>query len=155
MIKDNQKVFNRLHLLVDAIVVIVSYLLAWYIKFATVFAGTEPGAGALSKETYFSFLYFLVPGYIAIYYYFNMYKPKRATRRKYEVINIVTANTAGLVLFIVVLYIIKQPHFSRVMMFLFYAINIVLTTLCRFMIRSLLQLFRKKGYNLKYILLYS
>ena len=29
MIKDNQKVFNRLHLLVDAIVVIVSYLLAW------------------------------------------------------------------------------------------------------------------------------
>ena len=153
MIKDNQKVFNRLHLLVDAIVVIVSYLLAWYIKFATVFAGTEPGAGALSKETYFSFLYFLVPGYIAIYYYFNMYKPKRATRRKYEVINIVTANTAGLVLFIVVLYIIKQPHFSRVMMFLFYAINIVLTTLCRFMIRSLLQLFRKKGYNLKYILL--
>ena len=39
------------------------------------------------------------------------------------------------------------------MMFLFYAINIVLTTLCRFMIRSLLQLFRKKGYNLKYILL--
>ena len=97
MIKDNQKVFNRLHLVVDAIVVLISYLLAWYIKFATGFADTEPGAGALSKETYFRFLYFLVPGYIAIYYYFNMYKPKRVTRRKVELINIISANTAGLV----------------------------------------------------------
>jgi Undecaprenyl-phosphate glucose phosphotransferase len=153
MIKDNQKVFNRLHLVVDAIVVAVSYLLAWYIKFATVFVQTEPGAGALSKETYFSFLIFLVPGYIIIYYYFNMYKPKRATRRKYELINIVSANTAGLILFIVVLYIIKQPDFSRIMMFLFYVINVVLTILSRSFIRSLLQAFRRKGYNMKYILL--
>ena len=153
MIKDNQKVFNRLHLVVDAIVVLISYLLAWYIKFATGFADTEPGAGALSKETYFRFLYFLVPGYIAIYYYFNMYKPKRVTRRKVELINIISANTAGLVFFIVVLYVIKQPHFSRIMMFLFYGINIILTTVCRMMIKNLLQLFRRRGYNLKYILL--
>lgn len=153
MIKDNQKVFNRLHLLVDALIVAISYLLAWYIKFATIFANTEPGAGALSKETYFSFLYFLVPGYILIYYYFNMYKPKRATRRKYEIINIFTANTVGLVLFIVILYMVKIQHFSREMMVLFYVINIVLTTLFRTMVRSLLQFFRKKRYNMKYILL--
>lgn len=153
MIKDNQKVFNRLHLLVDALIVAISYLLAWYIKFATIFANTEPGAGALSKETYFSFLYFLVPGYILIYYYFNMYKPKRATRRKYEIINIFTANTVGLVLFIVTLYMVKIQHFSREMMVLFYVINIALTTLFRSMIRSLLQFFRKKRYNMKYILL--
>ena len=111
MIKDNQKIFNRLHLLVDAIIVAISYLLAWYVKFATIFANTEPGSGALSKETYFNFLYFLVPGYILIYYYFNMYKPKRATRRKYEIINIFTANTVGLVLFIVTLYMVKIQHF--------------------------------------------
>lgn len=153
MIKDNQKIFNRLHLVVDAIVVAISYLLAWYIKFATVFADTEPGAGALPMETYFSFLYFLVPGYILIYYYFNMYKPKRATRRKYEIINIIISNTVGLILFIVVLFVIKQQHFSRIMMFLFYIINIVLTTIFRSLIRSLLQFFRRKGYNRKYILL--
>ena len=153
MIKDNQKVFNRLHLLIDAIVVAISYLLAWYIKFATIFASADPGVGALSQETYFSFLTFLVPGYVLIYYYFNMYKPKRATRRKYEVINIITSNTVGMVLFIVVLFMIKQQDFSRVMMALFYIINIVLTTLCRSLIRSLLQLFRRKGYNMKYILL--
>ena len=153
MIKDNQKLFNRLHLLVDAIVVAISYLLAWYIKFCTVFADTEPGAGALDMGTYFSFLDFVVPEYIILYYFFNMYAPKRATRRKYEIGGILKANTVGIVLFIVVLYMIKQQHFSRFMMGAFFVINIVLTTICRTLIRNTLLYFRKKGYNLKYILL--
>ena len=49
MIKDNQKLFNRLHLLVDAFVIALSYLLAWLIKFETPFADTEPGVTALSQ----------------------------------------------------------------------------------------------------------
>ncbi|MCI8615035.1 undecaprenyl-phosphate glucose phosphotransferase [Parablautia intestinalis] len=153
MIKDNQKYFNRLHLLVDAAVVAVSYLLAWYIKFCTIFADTEPGAGALDMRTYFSFLYFVVPEYIVLYYFFNMYAPKRATRRKYEIENILKANTVGIVFFIVVLYIIKQPDFSRFMMGAFFVINIVFTVVCRTLIRNMLLYFRRKGYNLKYMLL--
>lgn len=153
MIKDNQKYFNRLHLLVDAIIVAISYLLAWYIKFCTILADTEPGSGALDMKTYFSALYFLVPGYVFLYYFFNMYAPKRATKRRYEISGILKANTAGMIMFIVALYMIHQDHFSRVMMGCFYVINIVLTTVCRTMIRNLLYFFRRKGYNLKYILL--
>jgi Undecaprenyl-phosphate glucose phosphotransferase len=50
-------------------------------------------------------------------------------------------------------YMIAQIHFSRSMMAIFFVINIILTTLGRTFIRTLLQYFRKKGYNLKYILL--
>lgn len=153
MIKDNQKYFNRLHLLMDAVVVAVSYLLAWYIKFCTIFADTEPGAGALDMGTYFGFLYFVVPEYIILYYFFNLYAPKRATRRKYELEGIIKANTVGIVFFIVVLYMIKQPDFSRFMMGAFFVINIFLAMVYRTLIRNLLLYFRKKGYNLKYILL--
>ncbi len=153
MIKDNQKYFNRLHLLVDAIVVAISYLFAWYLKFCTILADTEPGAGALDMGTYFGFLYFLVPEYIILYYFFHLYAPKRATRRKYEISGILKANTVGIVIFIVFLYMIKQPDFSRTMMGAFYVINIAFTTICRTMIRNMLLYFRKKGYNLKYILL--
>ena len=153
MIKDNQKYFNRLHLLMDAVVVAVSYLLAWYIKFCTIFADTEPGAGALDMETYFSFLYFVVPEYIILYYFFNLYAPKRATRRKYELEGIIKANAVGIVFFIVFLYMIKQQDFSRFMMGAFFVINIVFAAVYRTFIRNLLLYFRKKGYNLKYILL--
>lgn len=154
MIKDNQKYFNRLHFIVDAIVVAVSYLLALYIKFETPIANTEPGKDALSMGYYLSALYFLVPGYELLYYYFNMYAPKRATRRKYEIIGIMKANTTGVIAMILVLYVVmKQIHFSRTVIGLFYIFTIVLTTLCRSAIRSILQYFRQKGYNLKYILL--
>lgn len=153
MIKDNQKYFNRLHMLVDAVIVAVAYLLAWYIKFCTVLSDTEPGAGALDTLTYFNALYFLVPGYVILYYYFNMYAPKRATSRRYEIEGIIKANTAGMILFIVVLYMLHQEHFSRTMMGIFYILNIVLTLLFRTLVRNALHFFRKKGYNLKYILL--
>ncbi|NLL77833.1 MAG: undecaprenyl-phosphate glucose phosphotransferase [Clostridiales bacterium] len=153
MIKDNQKYFNRLHLLVDAVVVALSYSLAWLIKFKTPFADTEPGVTALSVETYFSALYFIVPGYVLLYYFFNMYTPKRATRRKYEITSIFKANTVAVFLFMVVLFVVKLEHFSRSLIIIFYVINIILTTLFRSMIRNILQYFRKKGYNLKYVLL--
>ncbi len=153
MIKDNQKYFNRLHLLIDAVVIAISYLLAWLIKFATPLSDTEPGVTALSVETYFSALYFIVPGYVLLYYVFNMYTPKRATRRKYEIAGIIKANTVGTMLFMVVLYAFKIEHFSRLLVGFFYIMNIVLATFSKTMIRNVLQYFRKKGYNLKYVLL--
>ena len=153
MIKDNQKYFNRLHLLADAVIVALSYMFAWYIKFCTIFADTEPGAGALDAGIYFGYLYFVVPEYLILYYFFNMYAPKRATRRKYELEGIIKANAAGIAVFIVFLYMVKQEHFSRFMMGAFFLLNVTFTAIFRTVIRNLLLYFRKKGYNLKYILL--
>ncbi|MBO5092745.1 MAG: undecaprenyl-phosphate glucose phosphotransferase [Lachnospiraceae bacterium] len=153
MIKDNQKYLNRLHLLLDAVIVACSYMLAWYLKFESIFATKKLGIGVLEMETYFYALYFIVPGYIILYYSFNMYTSKRTARKKFEVYGILKANTVGLLLFIVALYVINQPNFSRSMIFIFYVINIVLTTLSRQVLRNSLQYFRRKGYNLKYILL--
>ena len=153
MIKDNQKLLNRIHVLIDAVVTAISYLMAWYLKFATGFAETDPNVGVLDMYTYFRALYILVPLYLVLYYFFNLYAPKRATRRKYELFAIVKANTVGLILFMTLLYIINQLDISRFVLGTFYIINIILMTLCRTMIRNILYFFRRKGYNLKYILL--
>ncbi|MCM1174453.1 MAG: undecaprenyl-phosphate glucose phosphotransferase [Blautia sp.] len=153
MIKDNQKYFNRLQVLIDALVIILSYALSWYLKFVGPFSDNDPQIGALQWQTYFELLYFIAPGYLVLYYYFNMYTPKRATVRKYEIINIFQANTVGIIILMAGWYAVKQIHFSRAMMGMFYVINITLTTISRSLIRSLLQYFREKGYNLKYILL--
>jgi len=153
MIKDNQKYFNRLHVLMDALIVACSYILAWYLKFESIFASKKQGIGVLGRETYFYALYFIVPGYIILYYFFNMYTSKRTSRKKYEVYGILKCNTVGVLLFLVVLYVVNEPNFSRTMIFIFYIINIVLTTLNRQILRNALHYFRRKGYNLKHILL--
>ena len=150
MIKDNQKYFNQLHLVLDAAVVAISYILAWYLRFAAPWTGETP---ALSMGEYMFALWFIVPGYVALYYMMNLYTPKRATLRRYEIFHIFQANTVGLIGFIVILYTVKQIHYSRVMILLFYVINILLTTLLRSVIRNILQYFRRKGYNLKYVLM--
>ncbi|MDE6213575.1 MAG: undecaprenyl-phosphate glucose phosphotransferase, partial [Lachnospiraceae bacterium] len=153
MIKDNQKYFNRLHVVLDAVIVAASYMLAWYLKFASPFSDIDPNVGVLSMSTYFEMLYAIVPGYLILYYAFHLYTPKRATAHRYEIINIFQANTVGMVVMMAGWYMVAQIHFSRTMMAMFYGINIFLTTLGRSLIRMLLQYFREKGYNLKYILL--
>lgn len=153
MIKDNQKYFNRLHVVLDAVVIAASYMLAWYIRFASPFYNIDPATGVLSTRTYFQMLYAIVPGYLVLYYNFNLYTPKRATVHKYEILNIFQANVVGLILLMAGWYLVEQIHFSRAMMAYFFVLNILLTTLGRSLIRMVLQYFREKGYNLKYILL--
>ncbi|MBQ7581969.1 MAG: undecaprenyl-phosphate glucose phosphotransferase, partial [Lachnospiraceae bacterium] len=128
MIKDNQRIFNRLHVAIDAVVVALSYLFAWYLKFKSGLLDYEMG---LSMETYFMALYFIIPGYLLLYQQFDLYSSKRASGRKRELFNIIKSNTVGLVAFIVVLYIINNPDFSRQMIFIFWAVNIVAETAVR------------------------
>jgi len=139
--------------LIDALIVACAYMLAWYLKFESIFATKKLGVGVLGMETYFYALYFIVPGYLLLYYAFDMYSSKRTARKKFEIYGIFKANTVGLLLFIGALYVVNQPNFSRTMITIFYVINIILTTISRQVLRNSLQYFRRKGYNLKYILL--
>ena len=150
MIKDHQKAFNQLHLVIDAVVVAISYILAWYLKFQAPWQNEPPG---LSTEQYMFALWFIVPGYVILYYMMNLYTPKRATLRRYELVNIFQANLFGMIGIIVVLYVIKQIHFSRSLILMFFVINMILTTIFRSLLRSVLEYFRRKGYNVKYILM--
>lgn len=156
MIKDNQKYFNRLHIVVDAVVIAGSYLLAWWLMFGSSLA--DKNIGVLDRGIYFSALYFVVPGYLLLYYNFRMYTPKRVQRTEDEILNIIKANAVGLILSLAVLFMATSMldymrHFSRSMLALFAAWNTVNTILVRALIRQILHLFRKKGYNLKHILL--
>lgn len=153
MIKDNQKIFNRLHVLLDAVVTAVSYMLMWYIKFESPFANKNEEVGNLGIEVYFSALYIIVPGYLLLYYLFELYTPKRTSHQKREIFDLFKANTIGLVAFLSILYIINEPNFSRSLIFMFYVANTVLMALTRRLIRYILHFFRAKGYNVKYILL--
>lgn len=152
MIKDNQKVFNRLHLIMDALIVIVSYAIAWILHFR-VFNHFGPETGILPMEHYMQALIFIVPAYILLYYYCRVYTPQRTSGYGREIYNIICANTIGLVAFIVLLYIIQQPDYSRKMICIFYVLNISLTSLSRLIVRKVLRTYRAKGYNLKHILL--
>lgn len=152
MIKDNQKYFNRLQVLLDGVIVAISYILAWFLKF-WVFKDNNPAVGVLSMEQYFNMLYFIVPGYLILYYMFHLYTSKRDTKTRYEVSSIIMANGVGIGCFMVVQYLLKQMHFSREMLLIFVITNTLLMVVCRTIIHQILRSLRKKGYNLKHMIL--
>lgn len=152
MIKDNQRVLNQIHVLLDAATVTASYMAAWYIKFQ-VFEQDIKVVGALSQESYFKALYFLVPVYILLYYWSGLYLSKRYSSSQREIFNLIKANTIGIGIFVAGLYVIKEMNISRSMMFMFYAFNLGFGIIVRQFIRYVLRTIRRKGYNIKYVIL--
>ena len=67
----------------------------------------------LSLQEYAKVLIIIVPGYLVLYYGFQLYTPKRVQGRRLEAWHIIQANVIGLMAFILLLYVWKQPDFSR------------------------------------------
>ncbi len=151
MIKENQKLLNRLQVVLDGLVIIASYVLAWYIRFRSgIF---ELDAWYLSLQTYMRLLIFIVPGYLILYYEFKMYVPMRALGRRLEAWHVVQANTLGVMSLTLILYLVRQFDISRTMLFVFACVNIFAEVLERNILRLILRKIRKEGYNLKHIIL--
>ncbi len=150
MIKDNQKHFNRIHVLLDALVIIFSYILAWILMFHVLVKGKQ---GVLSVQIYMAALLVIIPVFLVLYLIFNLYTPKRVQGRRLEASNVFLANMMGMLIIMFVLYLIKLQDFSRPMIFMFIGINIILTIIERNMIRGVLMRLRARGMNQKHIVL--
>lgn len=156
MIKDNQQKLNRLHVVLDAVIIVISYLIAW----GLLISGNQlfsPQTRVLPARFYFAMLVWIVPLYLVLYTFFNLYTPKRVQQRRYELANICKANAIGLLIITLVLFVLKKNpffhNFSTRMVFYFFAVNIAAETLERNLIRYVLHSMRSKGYNQKHILL--
>ena len=154
MIKDNQTRFNRLHVLLDALVIAAAYILSWFIFLKI---GMFGKAGILPTWFYMSALVIIVPVYLLLYTFFKLFTPKRVQGRRLEFANIFKANLIGLFLFGTILYLGRENpylhHFSARLVGGFFLINIAAETLERYLIRNMLRSIRSKGYNQKHVLL--
>ena len=155
MIKDYQRQLNQLQVLLDAVVLALSYSLAWY------FAIKNPifpeGHGVLSPGFYFSVLIPLFPAYLALYWILELYRPMRTIRMKTAIFRILQSNSIGLLLSATILFAFRKSgyfeHYSTRMLGFFYIFSIFFTSAERYFLRKILSLLRKNGFNQKHIIL--
>ena len=107
LIKDNQKYFNKLLVLFDALGIIFAYWLSWFLWLSGYVKENELGTGILPMQVYFTALLAIVPGYLILYNALDLYSSKRTAKTVYEIFNIIKANTIGLLAIMVVLFAIK------------------------------------------------
>lgn len=153
MIKENQKVLNKIFILIDVLIISFSLLLGWLIRFhSNLFNVVD---GYLGISSYLMLLIFLIPIYLLIYSFFDLYISYRSKTIYIEISKVLKSNIIGLLIIITGLFIIKEINYSRLVLFLFFffLINTSLTIIERIIIRIILRNLRKKGYNLKHIII--
>ncbi len=157
MIKDNQTRLNRLHVLLDALVIAAAYVFSWFLTLKSGLFGADIEAGILPTWFYMRVLVVIIPVYLLLYTIFHLFTPKRVQSRRQEFANICKANIIGLFLFGTFLYLgRKNPYlreFSARLLAGFFLTNITAETLERNLIRTVLRSMRAKGYNQKHIIL--
>ena len=132
-------------MLLDAVVLIISYVCAWLIRFVGPMASTA--VRARSFEQYMMMLVFIVPVYLFLYQAFTLYMPMRMQGRRLVLANIVKANTLGLLILMFTFYMIDESDYSRSTYIMFYVINIILQWTARMLVFSLLRDMRERGMN--------
>ncbi len=156
MIKSNQKILNIIHVILDGILIFVSFSLAYYFRFLcplTTSIIPPKGAYRLELTWYFPRMFWLLPIYLLIYYACNLYSPKRFHSRRVELLDLCRANVFGIAAFTLYTTFRQIPDISRWLIIYFFTINLTLSFLFRRILVMVLRHFRKKGYNLKHIVI--
>ena len=132
-------------MLIDAVVLALSYFLAWLIRFVGPMSTTA--VRTRSFQQYMLMLVLIIPVYLLLYQAFTLYTPMRMQGRRLVLANIVKANSLGLLILMFTFYMIDEGDFSRSTYIMFYLINIVLQWGTRMLIFALLMDMREKGMN--------
>ena len=134
-------------MLVDTIVLVISYFLAWMIRFVGPMAATA--VRTRSFQQYMMMLILIIPVYLLLYQAFTLYTPMRMQGRRLVLANIIKANSLGLLILMFTFYMVDESDYSRSTYIMFYVINIILQWCTRMLIFTLLRDMREKGLNQK------
>ncbi len=152
MIKENQRLLNIVLILLDVLVVIMALICSFWLRFNTTLFG--PIGGHLDFFSYLLFLVFaVIPTYLILYFAFGLYKARRTYKNIFsEAIQIIKVNIVAFFVLVSILFIINQPDFSRIMLFLLAIMGAFFGIIERFIVRSFLRKIRINNRNLKHIL---
>lgn len=153
MIRENQRLLNIALVVIDVLIIAISLVCSFWLRFQTTLFG--PIGGHLSYQSYLIFLLLAIePVYLILYFGFGLYKPRRTYKTAFsEATQIIKVNILALFVLITILFIIGQPNFSRILLFLLAVTGTFLGIIERFAVRSVLKRIRINNRNLKHILI--
>lgn len=151
MIRENQTLLNRINAISDILILFISISLAYFIRFFIL--NPTPGVAYIDLHKYLQFAFIIIPMNLIIFYFLHLYDSFRTKSFSKEISNIVTANTILIVVLLSILFTVKLVHLSRLVLVIFYFINITLISVKRYILRKILWNIRLKGLNLKHVII--
>lgn len=149
MIKENQNLLNKINAFSDIIVLFLSMIISYFIRFKLFYHDEF----YIRLDVYLQFTLFMIPIYMILCMFFNLYDPVRTSLFSKECERIIKTNTILITISLSILFIFKFVHISRLVIVIFYFVNTILITFKRGLLRYILSDMRKKGLNLKHVLI--
>jgi Undecaprenyl-phosphate glucose phosphotransferase len=152
MLKEKRQLFEAFFMGADIITACIAWCMAYWMRFESGLFALDKGVPDFSD--YSPVLLVIAPVWGLVFRIFGLYKPMRGVRELRERELLVYANTMALLLVITLVYLFREKTvpYSRAVFLWFGALVLLSTAFERGLLRYLLRDLRRKGYNLRYML---
>lgn len=151
MLKKHSQFFKSLLFLSDLVLIALAWILGYAIRFHTGLVPVTKGVPPFS--VYLALLPVILLVWGVAFRAFDLYRPRRIASRIEELWDVTKACSFSAVLVVAVSDFMRSFEYSRTVFILAWLFSVLLLTLSRWSFRELLRFARRRGYNLRYVLI--
>ena len=150
MFKERSSLIINGHRFLDILITISSFIGAYFIK---KYALPAPYGGLSQDPNYYTILFMTIILWYLSFNLFDIYRSYRNQTLGQVIWDAVKAVLAGFVFLNLLMYILRFPHVSRMLISIFVLLNILLLSFSKTLIFQLVNYSRKRTYNIKNIVI--
>ena len=149
MIEENQKLFNGINIASDAVLTYLMLPVAFWLRFFVL-----PG-GRISVPLQYYLILGLFFSMVQVFVFaaFGLYQPHRHVRLRTELPRLAAASALNLLLLLGWLFLQHADNYSRETLFIFFILSFGLLSVKRIILRRTLWHIRRRGFNLKHVVI--
>ncbi|TGN18591.1 undecaprenyl-phosphate glucose phosphotransferase [Leptospira idonii] len=152
MLKERSQSFKLLFLFTDLLIAMISFSLAFGIRYFLQ-DDSDFQRQVIDVRSYFILGIVLGISQTISFLSIDLYHPRRGLSLTDELFGIISGVLLNLVIVLALLFFFRGESFSRLVVGYFAITTILLTCVAHLLLRSLLQVLRSKGYNLRSVLI--
>jgi len=150
VLKKHSQFFETLLLLFDLVVISASWVFSYYLRFSL--QPIQVTKGIPDFRYYAALLPAIWVIWAVAFKGFGLYRPRRISSRLSEVMDVAKACSLSTLILIAGTFLVRQFEYSRLVFLFFWATAIGATSLSRGAFREGLRFLRRRGYNLRHVL---
>jgi Undecaprenyl-phosphate glucose phosphotransferase len=149
MLHRYSEIFRTMLLVADLTLVSASWIAAYWLRFHT---DIPAPLGTPEFTQYLVVLPVILPVWFSLFRSRGLYEPQRTGSPLREIAGVIGATAMGVVVLVAASFFVRGYYYSRLVIGVFSVLSATSIIGFRWMLRSTLRLLRRRGYNLRYVM---
>jgi len=150
MLKQRSEFFQSLMMLNDLFFLSVAWWLAYLIRFETDFF---PDPEPYFAPHYITAWLIILIVWTVVFYWLDFYRPRRMSSQRSEILEVFKGSSLAMLVFLGLLFLLRGIVVSRIVVIVFGLSSFIFLNISHVTFREGLRFLRRRGYNLRHVLL--